>query len=150
MPASAEGNRHFPTRELLERAEFTDDAGIIRFVDTDAAARLLNLMPHTLESYRSLGGGPEFYKFGRWVRYEAEKACSDEGERLVRLVPPAAAARYLGLTTHTLKLRRRMETGPRYYKFGNWVRYALGDLDTWAASCKRRSRQNTDKRASQD
>jgi len=67
MRARSQEDRHFPTRELLERAEFAEDAGIIRFVDTEAAARLLNLMPHTLESYRSLGGGPDFYKFGRWA-----------------------------------------------------------------------------------
>lgn len=33
------------------------------------AARYLALSPHSLECYRSLGGGPPFYKFGKFVRY---------------------------------------------------------------------------------
>jgi hypothetical protein len=45
------------------------DAGPIRFVDTEAAARHLALEAHTLECYRSLGGGPAYHKFGKWVRY---------------------------------------------------------------------------------
>uniref|UniRef100_UPI00346043C2 helix-turn-helix domain-containing protein n=1 Tax=Phenylobacterium montanum TaxID=2823693 RepID=UPI00346043C2 len=39
------------------------------FVDTTAAARYLALSPHSLECYRSVGGGPAFYKFGKHVRY---------------------------------------------------------------------------------
>lgn len=45
------------------------DTGKIQFVDTEAAARYLSLTPHSFECYRSLGGGPPFYKFGRFVRY---------------------------------------------------------------------------------
>ncbi len=37
--------------------------------DTEAAARYLALSPHSLECYRSLGGGPPFYNFGKFVRY---------------------------------------------------------------------------------
>lgn len=43
--------------------------GLIPFVDTEAAARYLALSPHSLECYRSLGGGPPFYKFGKFVLY---------------------------------------------------------------------------------
>lgn len=46
-----------------------DDTGKIPFVDTEAAAHYLALSPHSLECYRSLGGGPPFYKFGKFVRY---------------------------------------------------------------------------------
>ena len=38
-------------------------------LDTEAAARHLDLAPSTLHKYRSLGGGPKFKKFGRTVRY---------------------------------------------------------------------------------
>lgn len=50
-------------------AKAVDDTGKIPFVNTEAAARYLALSPHSLECYRSLGGGPSFYKFGKFVRY---------------------------------------------------------------------------------
>ena len=59
----------WPTAEIMRRARHVDDTGLIPFVDTEAAARYLALSPHSLECYRSLGGGPVFYKFGKFVRY---------------------------------------------------------------------------------
>ena len=59
----------WPTAEIMRRARHVDDTGLIPFVDTEAAARYLALSPHSLECYRSLGGGPPFYKFGKFVRY---------------------------------------------------------------------------------
>jgi hypothetical protein len=59
----------WPTAEIMRRARHVDDTGLISFVDTDAAVRYLALNPHSLEYYRSLGGGPPFYKFGEFVRY---------------------------------------------------------------------------------
>ena len=53
----------------MRRARKVDDTGLIPFVDTEAAARYLALSAHSLECYRSLGGGPPFYKFGKFVRY---------------------------------------------------------------------------------
>lgn len=59
----------WPPLEILSRAVMVDDTGKIPFVDTEAAARYLALSSHSLECYRSLGGGPPFYKFGKFVRY---------------------------------------------------------------------------------
>ena len=59
----------WPPLEIMRRAREVDDTGLIPFVDTEAAARYLALSPHSLECYRSLGGGPPFYKFGKFVRY---------------------------------------------------------------------------------
>lgn len=59
----------WPTAEIMRRARHVDDTGLIPFVNTEAAARYLALSPHSLECYRSLGGGPPFYKFGKFVRY---------------------------------------------------------------------------------
>ncbi len=59
----------WPRVEIMRRAKEVDDTGLIPFVDTEAAARYLALTPHSLECYRSLGGGPPFYKFGKFVRY---------------------------------------------------------------------------------
>ena len=59
----------FPSVDIMRRARAVDDTGLIPFVDTEAAARYLALSPHSLECYRSLGGGPPFYKFGKFVRY---------------------------------------------------------------------------------
>jgi hypothetical protein len=62
----------WPSANVLTRAVFVKDAGPIRFVDTEAAARYLALEGHTLACYRSLGGGPIFHKFGRYVRYAVD------------------------------------------------------------------------------
>lgn len=72
MREEAKAQRRWPTPEILRRAQFVDDAGPIRFVDTEAAARYVALSAHTLECYRSLGGGPAYHKFGKWVRYSVE------------------------------------------------------------------------------
>lgn len=72
MHEEAKTQRRWPTPEILRRAQFVDDAGPIRFVDTEAAARYLALSAHTLECYRSLGGGPAYHKFGKRVRYAVE------------------------------------------------------------------------------
>ncbi len=59
----------WPPLEIMRQAKKVDDTGLIPFVDTEAAAHYLALSPHSLECYRSLGGGPPFYKFGKFVRY---------------------------------------------------------------------------------
>ena len=72
MSDRSTSQRRWPTPDILRRAQFVKDAGPIRFVDTEAAARYLALEAHTLECYRSLGGGPIFHKFGKWVRYAVD------------------------------------------------------------------------------
>ena len=59
----------WPSADLMARATFVNEAGPVRFVDTEAAAKYLALDAHTLACYRSLDTGPAFYKFGRYVRY---------------------------------------------------------------------------------
>ena len=59
----------WPPVAIMRCAKVVDDTGLIPFVDTEAAARYLALSPHSLECYRSLGGSPPFYKFGKFVRY---------------------------------------------------------------------------------
>lgn len=39
------------------------------YLDTAEAARYLKLAQKTLEKMRSVGGGPQFRKHGRYVRY---------------------------------------------------------------------------------
>jgi len=39
------------------------------FLNTAEAARYLKLAQNTLEKMRSVGGGPQFRKHGRYVRY---------------------------------------------------------------------------------
>ena len=55
----------------------------------------------------------------------------------VRFVDTEAAATYLALDAHTLECYRSLDTGPAFYKFGRYVRYAVSDLDAWAESCRR-------------
>lgn len=47
MREKAQPQRRWPTPGILKRARFVDNAGPIRFVDTEAAARHLALEPHT-------------------------------------------------------------------------------------------------------
>lgn len=42
------------------------------FMDTRAAAKYLNLSPHTLDRWRWSGDGPKYVKFGRSVRYRIQ------------------------------------------------------------------------------
>ncbi|MBK1793546.1 helix-turn-helix domain-containing protein [Devosia sp. WQ 349] len=42
-----------------------------------------------------------------------------------------AAAEYVGLSKSTLDKHRHYGTGPRYYKLGRSVVYAVSDLDAW-------------------
>lgn len=72
MPAKSQRSSHWPSADIMRRAVLVEEAGPIRFVDTDAAARYLTLTTHSLECYRSLGTGPTFYKFGRHVRYAVD------------------------------------------------------------------------------
>ncbi|MDE1937797.1 MAG: DNA-binding protein [Alphaproteobacteria bacterium] len=69
MPDKTKARRRWPGPDILQRVKFVHDAGPIRFVDTEAAARYLALDAHTLECYRSLNTGPAYHKFGRYVRY---------------------------------------------------------------------------------
>ncbi|WLD99923.1 helix-turn-helix domain-containing protein [Agrobacterium leguminum] len=55
----------------------------------------------------------------------------------IRFVDTEAAARHLALEAHTLECYRSRGSGPAYQKFGKSVRYAVDDVDTWAASCRR-------------
>lgn len=72
MADKSKSPRRWPTADILRRAEFVKVAGPIRFVDTKSAARCLALEAHTLECYRSLGEGPAYHKFGKYVRYAVE------------------------------------------------------------------------------
>jgi predicted DNA-binding transcriptional regulator AlpA len=46
------------------------------------------------------------------------------------------AAAFYGASVKTLQAWRHKRTGPHYYKIGNLVRYALGDLKAYAQSGK--------------
>jgi predicted DNA-binding transcriptional regulator AlpA len=48
------------------------------------------------------------------------------------------AAEYLGCSGALLRLQRRLENGPRYYRLGSrLVRYRRNDLDKWIATHSR-------------
>lgn len=75
----------WPAPKVMRTAVMVADTGKVPFVDTVAAARYLAISPHSLECYRSLGGGPPFYKFGKFVRYAV--ADIEDWARLSRRVP---------------------------------------------------------------
>lgn len=89
MPDRAQSR--WPSADILKRAVFVNDAGPIRFVDTEAAAKYLSLEAHSLECYRSRGGGPIFYKFGKYVRCAVDDLDAwAESCRRVTTASPAA------------------------------------------------------------
>lgn len=71
----------WPPAKVMKQAVMVDEVDKIPFVDTHAAARYLALSPHSLECYRSLGGGPPFYKFGKFVRYAVSDLVGWAAER---------------------------------------------------------------------
>lgn len=71
----------WPPAEVMRKAVMVDDTGKIPFVTTEVAAHYLAISPHSLECYRSLGGGPPFYKFGKFVRYAVTDLEAWVGER---------------------------------------------------------------------
>lgn len=91
MTSKGAEQRRWPTPDVLSRARFVEDAGPIRFVDTEAAARYLALEAHSLECYRSLGGGPIFHKFGKYVRYAVDDL-DDWAESCRRVTTASPAA----------------------------------------------------------
>lgn len=91
MSAQNKSQQRWPSPDILRRAKFVENAGPVRFVDTEAAARFLALEAHTLECYRSRGGGPVFHKFGKWVRYSIDDLDAwAESCRRVTAASPAA------------------------------------------------------------
>ena len=54
-------------KPTIEEMKMLVDAGID--LTTQQAALYLNLSNRTLEKYRVVGGGPEYIKYGRVVRY---------------------------------------------------------------------------------
>lgn len=144
------------TAEPVERSRglcFIDDAPAFPLIDpTDAAARL-GVQRHTLACYRNLGGGPRWFKFGRWVRYSPDDLnCWRAGERpaparsILRaswlpdretrhaLVQTVVAARVLTVTRPCLLNYRLEGVGPPHRHCGRRVYYSLGDLIDWAVS----------------
>lgn len=54
MAEKAQPQRHWPTPDILKRAKFVDDAGPIRFVDTEAATPSTGLIDRSGLGYRGL------------------------------------------------------------------------------------------------
>ena len=56
-----------------------------------------------------------------------------------RYLKTPEAARYMGLSIRTLEKHRSYGTGPRFFKIGGRVVYALDDLDAWVTRGRKRS-----------
>jgi hypothetical protein len=56
-----------------------------------------------------------------------------------KLLKPDAAGEFLGLSAHTLAVKRMTGDGPRFIKLGGAVRYDLKDLQDFVARLKRSS-----------
>ncbi|EQB15958.1 helix-turn-helix domain-containing protein [Sphingobium lactosutens] len=69
----AEGpDRRFLTPDQLNGAIHLNDVKPLRLITPTLAAKYLTITRHSLACYRNLGGGPAYYKFGRWIRYSVD------------------------------------------------------------------------------
>lgn len=53
----------------------------------------------------------------------------------LELVDTGQAAKILGVSRPTLERWRALGIGPRYLRYGRWVRYRICDLRTFVESC---------------
>lgn len=65
-------DRRYLTSDQLHGAILLNDLKPLRLVTPTVAAKYLTITRHSLACYRNLGGGPAYYKFGRWIRYSVE------------------------------------------------------------------------------
>lgn len=65
-------DRRYLTADQLHGAIHLNNVKPLRLVTPALAAKYLTITPHSLACYRNLGGGPAYYKFGRWIRYSLE------------------------------------------------------------------------------
>jgi excisionase family DNA binding protein len=56
-----------------------------------------------------------------------------------RFLTTNEASKYLAISRRTLERWRLIGDGPPFAKFGHLCRYAVDDLDCWAASTRRTS-----------
>lgn len=141
------------------RIEFLTELDPLPLIDPTAAAQYLGVRRHTLACYRSLGEGPAYYKFGRWIRYSKAdlEAWRNDVDALpfpseaadvgtLRLVAPALAARFLTVTRPCLANYRLEGIGPRYCRFRRCLHYPVGELHRWAARQRSTQSGGEDKR----
>ncbi len=139
-------------RDGFARIRFLGTLDPLPLVDPTEAARFLNVRRHTLACYRSLGDGPTYYKFGRWIRYawtdllrHSGRTGEDNVAPMIRqpedasprdellLVDSLAAARFLTLTRFCLNNYRQVGGGPPFCRLGRRIHYPVDGLRRWAA-----------------
>ena len=137
----------------LGRLTFLSQLAPLPLVDPTTAAQFLKVRRHTLACYRSLGDGPAYYKFGRWIRYAladlnawADLSPSRNPIPSLVLQYPAhpaglvdtpTAAHFLTVTRHCLSSYRETGDGPQPCRFGRRIYYPVHELLSWAQSQRR-------------
>ena len=128
------------------RVRFLATLDPLPLLDPTEAAHFLGLRRHSLACYRSLGSGPPYYKFGRWIRYaRSDLRCWSGGAKVkigpwtgkddhevVDLVDTDVAAHYLTVTRFCLRNYRLEGHGPRYCRLGRRIHYPVNELRRWA------------------
>lgn len=102
---------------------------------TKEAAKFLGVSRHTLKFWRLHGKGPFFVKYAHAVRYRVSDLEVFRDARAVdlggRVMATKDAAKFLGMSRHTLKFWRVQGKGPLYHKFGRAVFYRVSDLEAF-------------------
>lgn len=146
MTAEPDALRLVPA--TLGPLRFLANLAPLPLVDPTEAARCLDIERHSLACYRSLGEGPAYYKFGRWIRYARidlanwrkqvsatplhplGEPVSDE----TLLVDASTAAHFLTITRSCLRSYRLDKEGPRFCRLRRRIHYPVGELWRWARS----------------
>ncbi|WP_459661830.1 hypothetical protein [Novosphingobium sp. 11B] len=134
----------------LRSMKFSKEAPFLGLVTAGEAERILGLRKEDLSYSRVRGFGLPYFKIGRPVRYcladidvykskidasapsreYAENPFSDlVGRGLI--VEPRTASRILTLSHKHLSELRSYGGGPRFLRFGHYVRYAVDELIIW-------------------
>lgn len=137
---------------------FATDITPLPLIGPLAAAKRLQIAPHSLACYRSLGRGPAYYKFGRSVFYLTDDldAWQWQVTRIRGHLPPSPlvhsdtlfmltprdTAKYLMVTKDGLASMRRSRNGPPHRHWGRRIVYEFSELQHWA------SEQRVENRAS--
>lgn len=107
------------------------------------ASEFLKVSEHTMDIWRSRGGGPPFVRAGRLIRYDREAleqwllGRTEKGGRKTpipkeeRMLDPVKAAEFVGVHKVTLARWRQAGTGPAYEKPGGRIFYDLKVLEEW-------------------
>lgn len=137
----------------LRAVNFCKDVPSLGLVTAAEAERILGIRKEDLSYYRARGYGLPYFKIGRAVRYcsvdiGVYKAKFEEGSPSREyaknpfidifgrgiIIDPKTASKILTLSHKHLNDLRSDGGGPRFIRFGHYIRYSMDELISWLIS----------------